>query len=315
MRWTSGVRPFAPFNQSALERHPHHEVIKTFRYVVTLHAMLQRGTPAVESQLLDTRRAFDSVAVDYDGPRGNNVLIQRMRRALWNVVRDELPPGSRLLDLGCGTGIDAAEFARCGYRVTATDWSPRMVERTRALAAHAATCSRIDARHLGIHQLDQIEGKFDGIYSDLGPLNCVPDLEAAAAECARLLRPGGKLVCSVIGRICPWEIAHYALRGRLRRAWVRAARGLTPVGMNRHTIWTRYYLPREFYRVFAEYFSLCGYRSLGLFMPPPYLVDYYRRHQRWCDWLGRLDDRLGAVPLLRGMGDHFLIVMSARSRS
>src|SRR6185437_9338097 len=275
MRWTSGVRPFAPFNQSALERHPHHEVIKTFRYVVTLHAMLQRGTPAVESQLLDTRRAFDSVAVDYDGPRGNNVLIQRMRRALWNVVRDELPPGSRLLDLGCGTGIDAAEFARCGYRVTATDWSPRMVERTRALAAHAATCSRIDARHLGIHQLDQIEGKFDGIYSDLGPLNCVPDLEAAAAECARLLRPGG---------------------------------------MNRHTIWTRYYLPREFYRVFAEYFSLCGYRALGLFMPPPYLVDYYRRHQRWCDWLGRLDDRLGAAPLLRGMGDHFLIVMSARSR-
>jgi SAM-dependent methyltransferase len=276
--------------------------------------MFEQTTPAVELQLLDTREAFDSVAADYDGPRGNNVLIQRMRRALWNAVRDEVPPGSRLLDLGCGTGIDAAEFARCGYRVTATDWSPRMVERTRALAAHAATYSRIDARHVGIHQLEQIDGKFDGIYSNLGPLNCVPDLEAAAEECARLLRPGGKLVCSVIGRICPWEIGHYALRGRFRRAWIRAARGVTPVGMNRHTIWTRYYLPREFYRVFAEHFSLCGYRALGLFMPPPYLVDYYRRHRRWCDWLGRLDDRLGAVPLLRGMGDHFLMVMSARSR-
>jgi hypothetical protein len=31
--------------------------------------------------------------------------------------------------------------------------------------------------------------------------------------------------------------------------------------------------------------------------------------------MGRLDASLGALPLLRGMGDHFLMVMSARSRS
>ncbi|HJU25734.1 MAG TPA: methyltransferase domain-containing protein, partial [Rhodanobacteraceae bacterium] len=117
-----------------------------------------RGAPVVESQLLDTRRAFDSVAADYDGPRGNNVLIRRMRRALWNAVRDDLPAGSRLLDLGCGTGIDAVAFARRGYRVTATDWSPRMVERTRARAEHAAIPSRIDVRHVGIQELDRVEG-------------------------------------------------------------------------------------------------------------------------------------------------------------
>jgi hypothetical protein len=115
-----------------------------------------------------------------------------------------------------------------------------------------------------------------------------------------------------MGRICPWELAHYALRGRFKRAAVRAARGATAVGMNRHTIWTFYYLPREFYAAFAEHFSLESYRALSLFLPPPYLVDYYRRHRNWCERLGRFDDRLGGLPLLRGMGDHFLIVMQRR---
>ena len=271
-----------------------------------------RRAPLDEAQLLDTQRAFDSVAADYDGPRGNNELIQRMRTTLWDAVHSEVQPGARLLDLGCGTGIDALEFARRGFRVVATDWSPLMVERTRARAAGAAMQSRVTVAHLGVQQLDRLDGEFDGIYSNFGPLNCAPDLAAVAAECARLLRPGGSMVCSVMGRICPWELAHYALRGRFRRAGVRAARGATAVGMNRHTIWTCYYLPREFYRAFAEHFSLEGYRALSLFMPPPYLVDYYRRRRRWYERLGRLDDRLGALPLLRDMGDHFLIVMRRR---
>ena len=265
-----------------------------------------------EVRLLDTQRAFDSVAADYDGPRGNNELIQRMRPALWGAVCRELPAGGRLLDLGCGTGLDAVEFAQRGYQVVATDWSPRMVARTQLRAAAAGMEGRVATAHLGIQQLDRLDDAFDGIYSNLGPLNCAPDLHVVAAECARLLRPGGVLAFSVIGRICPWELVHYTLRGRWRRAGVRAARGVTAVGMNHHTIWTRYYLPREFYRAFAGHFVLAGYRALGLFLPPPYLVDYYRRHPRRCGFLGRLDDRLGALPLLRDMGDHFLIVMRRR---
>jgi len=272
----------------------------------------QQGVLLDEAQLLDTQRAFDSVAADYDGPRGNNELIQRMRVTLWDTVHSTLPTGARLLDLGCGTGIDALEFARRGFHVVATDWSPQMVERTRARVAAAALGSRVTAAHLGIQQLAQLQGEFDGIYSNFGPLNCAPDLHAVADECARLLRPGGRLVFSVMGRICPWELGHYALRGRFKRAGVRAARGATAVGMNRHTIWTYYYMPREFYAAFAEQFSLENYRALSLFMPPPYLVDYYRRHRNWCERLGRLDDSLGGLPLLRGMGDHFLIVMQRR---
>lgn len=278
----------------------------------TNEPLARRGRAVDASQLLETQRAFDSVAADYDGPRGNNALIQRMRTTLWDTVATELPVGSRLVDLGCGTGLDAGEFASRGYSVLATDWSPAMVARTRERAARQGLEERLTAAHVGIQQLERLEGEFDGMYSNFGPLNCAPDLPAVAAECARLLRPDGCLVFSVIGRICPWEVGHYALRGRFKRAAVRAAQGATAVGMNGHTIWTWYHLPREFYRTFSQHFVLDRYQALSLFLPPPYLVDFYERHPRLSARLGQLDDRMGGWPLLRDMGDHFLIVMRKR---
>ncbi|WP_115004442.1 class I SAM-dependent methyltransferase [Xanthomonas campestris] len=278
----------------------------------TNEPLARRGRGVDASQLLETQRAFDSVAADYDGPRGNNALIQRMRTTLWDTVATELPVGSRLVDLGCGTGLDAGEFASRGYSVLATDWSPAMVARTRERAARQGLEERLTAAHVGIQQLERLEGEFDGMYSNFGPLNCAPDLPAVAAECARLLRPDGCLVFSVIGRICPWEVGHYALRGRFKRAAVRAAQGATAVGMNGHTIWTWYHLPREFYRAFSQHFVLDRYQALSLFLPPPYLVGFYERHPRLSARLGQLDDRMGGWPLLRDMGDHFLIVMRKR---
>lgn len=278
----------------------------------TNEPLARRGRGVDAPQLLETQRAFDSVAADYDGPRGNNALIQRMRTTLWDTVATELPVGSRLVDLGCGTGLDAGEFASRGYSVLATDWSPAMVARTRERAARQGLEERLTAAHVGIQQLERLEGEFDGMYSNFGPLNCAPDLPAVAAECARLLRPDGCLVFSVIGRICPWEVGHYAVRGRFKRAAVRAAQGATAVGMNGHTIWTWYHLPREFYRAFSQHFVLDRYQALSLFLPPPYLVDFYERHPRLSARLGQLDDRMGGWPLLRDMGDHFLIVMRKR---
>jgi SAM-dependent methyltransferase len=266
-----------------------------------------------EGQLLDTQRAFDSVAADYDGPRGNNVLIQRMRATIWQTLAELFPPGARLLDIGCGTGLDAVELARRGHPVVATDWSPQMVERARDRAAAAGLSDRVVAEHVGVQELGQLRaGAFDGIYSNFGPLNCAPDLAAVARDCAALLNPGGRLVFSVIGRICPWEFAYYALRGRWARARVRGARGAVPVSLNRHTVWAAYYTPREFYRPFAGAFTLSSYRALSLFLPPPYLAGLYERARPLGAALGWLDDHLGTLPLLRNMGDHFLIVMTRR---
>jgi ubiquinone/menaquinone biosynthesis C-methylase UbiE len=269
----------------------------------------------IDDRLIDTQQAFDSVASAYDGPIGNNALIQRMRRQLWRAVERELPAGSRLLDLGCGTGLDAAHLAERGYHVVATDWSTSMVERTRARVAERGLNQLVETLAVGMHQLDRLEDEqFDGIFTDLGAVNCVPDLGAAARGCARLLRPGGRLIASVIGRRCPWEVAYYLLRGKPTRARLRFTPGVVPVGLNGHQVWTRYYAPREFYAAFAPDFTLTWYRGLSWLLPPPYLIHWYERLKPLFRPLGWLDDRLGALPIARDLGDHFLIVMTRRDR-
>jgi SAM-dependent methyltransferase len=262
--------------------------------------------------LADTQVAFDSVAAVYDGPRGNNALIQRMRELSWRLIARYVPAPARLLDIGCGTGIDAQHFAEAGYSVLATDWSPQMVDRAAARSSALGIPDRLQAACIGAQELHRIVDRFDGAYSNFGPLNCVPDLTVTSRECARLLRPGGHLIFSVIGRVCPWELGYYLLRLHPRRALVRFARAMTAVRLNAHTVWSRYYTPREFYDCFAGDFELVRFRALSLFLPPPYLIDFYESAPRLNRALGWLDDHLGGWPLLRAAGDHFLIILRRR---
>lgn len=262
----------------------------------------------------ETARAFDAVALEYDSALGNNVLIQRMRKRLIDRIVATFPADGRLLDLGCGTGIDAADLAARGYEIVAIDSSRAMIERTQARAASENVESGVNAIYCGIHELEHLfPNEFDGMYSDLGPLNCIPDLHDASHKMARLLKPRGRIVASVIGKYCPWEFAFYAFRFNFARASVRLTSHSVPVPLAREKIWTRYYSPREFYRAFEEEFELKSLRALNLFMPPPYLAHVVERYVGLFAPLSFLDDLFSTYPLIRNLGDHFLIELQRRN--
>jgi SAM-dependent methyltransferase len=262
-----------------------------------------------ERALLDTQAAFDGVAAEYGLSNARNPTLCAMRRRALDCFRRVVPAGSHVLDLGCGPGEDDEALAREGYWVTAIDWSPEMVKQARHRLRPVA--DRVTVHHLGIHQLDGLAlGPFDAAYSSFGPLNCVPDLAVAARQIGGRLRPGAALIASVIGRVCPWEMALYLARGDLARARVRFARAPVPVPLGGRTVWTRYYTPGQFARAFEPAgFARVSLRSLGLLAPPPYLEGFAMRHPRIHSRLHRLDDFVGTWPVLRQVGDHFLIVL------
>jgi SAM-dependent methyltransferase len=279
--------------------------------VFTQNIVAER-TVVVTRALAETREAFDAVAGGYDRSNRDNRLLCAMRERVQRTIAAHVPPGSHLLDLGCGPGTDAAAMAIAGFRVTAIDWSPAMVDRAQQRVREAGVAERVDVHHLGIHEVDRLDAAdlVDAAYSNFGPLNCVADLSAAATRIAARIKPGGLLIASVIGRVCPWEMALYASRGDLSRALIRFRRDLVPVPLDGRTVWTRYLTPREFEVPFiAAGMTRVSVRALGLLTPPPYLQAFAGRHPSLIDRLQRAEDGCGGWPVLRAWGDHFLIVM------
>jgi SAM-dependent methyltransferase len=261
-------------------------------------------------QFQDTAHAFDSVATFYDGDTGNNALVQSMRAELWRAVVRRVPANGRLLDIGCGTGIDAEYFARRGFAVTGIDASRAMVAQTRARTRDVPAAQPVRVENIGAHELERLRAEaFDGIYSDLGPLNCVPDLRGVARTCANLLKRKGVLIFSVMGRYCPWEMVYYTVRGDFKQARRRWAREMVPVNLNDGVVWTKYYTPREFFRHFEKEFQLVAYRGLNVFLVPPYLLRWYDHARAAMIPLLWLDAHVAGLPFVRDVGDHFLMTM------
>jgi len=98
--------------------------------------------------------------------------------------------GEDVLDIACGTGNAALRAARAGGRTTGLDLTPELFDAGRALAAEAGV--DIDWVEGDAEDLPFTDASFDVVLSTFGVM-FAPRHQVAAAEAARVLRPGGRL--------------------------------------------------------------------------------------------------------------------------
>lgn len=103
-------------------------------------------------------------------------------------------PGERVVDIGCGAGIDtliAARMVGTAGRAVGVDMTPAMLEKAEA-SADGMDLDNIEFRKGYGEELPVEDGWADVVISN-GVLNLMPDKAAALQEMARVLRPGGRL--------------------------------------------------------------------------------------------------------------------------
>ena len=110
------------------------------------------------------------------------------------VARAGVRPGATVLDVACGTGNVAIPAALSGGRVTGVDLTPEHFPAARARAAAAGVA--VDWIEGDVEALPFEDDTFDIVLSAFGCM-FAPRHAVAAAELARVLRPGGRLgICA-----------------------------------------------------------------------------------------------------------------------
>jgi ubiquinone/menaquinone biosynthesis C-methylase UbiE len=241
---------------------------------------------------------FDLLAADYDRTWTNTGAGRLQRDAVWRQLLPLFDSGDTVLDLGCGTGEDASHLARLGIRVSAIDASPAMVRIAQSRGVSAEVGS--------IEELQALDGVFDGVISNFGALNCVPELSSLRSPLARLIRSGGHLAICLMGRFCLNESLHFIREFRFRKA-ARRWKGQTfakrldlPVYYPSASAVTQALMPE---------FRLVSRTGIGLAVPPSGIANLSPASLRT---RARIDAHVAAWPILRAMADHQLYIFRRR---
>lgn len=193
-----------------------------------------------------------------------------IRSVLWQRYTQLFKPGQTVLDVGCGTGIDALFMAGHGIRVVGIDASPAMIAQANAKLQDAALRELVELSVTDASALESLpQTGFDGIVSAFASLSTLADLDRFGVQSARLLRPGGVLVLHLLNRTSLWEWIGLVRAGRWREAREldrNLERNFIIGGRS-----VRHYLhhAREAYaRFFASRFRLRRAYGLGILRPP-----------------------------------------------
>ncbi len=158
----------------------------------------EAGLPQGEAKVKAVDEMFDAIAPKYD--LLNRLLTFGMdvgwrRRTVRSLG---LARGSVVLDLACGTGDLCRELAKRGHRAVGVDRSAGM------LAAHRTTAPLVRGDAL---RLPFPDNSVDGIVCGFALRN-FSSLKPFLAECARVLRPGGRValleVATPENRVLRW---------------------------------------------------------------------------------------------------------------
>jgi ubiquinone/menaquinone biosynthesis C-methylase UbiE len=251
--------------------------------------------------------AFSLTAEKYDSFAQDHPNLTRMRSKVYDHVARLVPAGAHILELNAGTGTDAVQLARRGYRLHATDVAPGMLDRLHQKVRDLNLGDRLTVEQRSFLSLTDVPGApFDAIFSDLGGLNCIADLSPVIAQMPNVLRPGGIVTWVLMPHVCLWEMAEI-FRGNFRLACRRFSRHAVRANLEGLHFDVYYFSPRQVLDWFGSSYDLIALEGLSVLTPTAESKNFAKMFPRAYRTLAWLDDRLSPHWPWSGWGDFFIL--------
>src|ERR1051325_2649819 len=256
--------------------------------------------------------AFSTQAAAFDELDKASPIIQWMRKRVHEHVLRHAKPGGRVLELNCGTGIDALFFAGKGFTVHATDNAPGMLEEFEKKKKSSPSSSRITTQQLSFNELKKLQGeKFDHVFSDFGGLNCTGDLSSVLKSISPLLGDRGRITLVLMPVVCPWEMMQF-FKGNFQLARRRFSKNGADSIVENTSFKTWYYSPAYVRKALKNDYRQLALEGLASVCPPPYMENFAKRLPRTLRFLQRWDQSLCTLPPFRSWADHYIITLEKK---
>ena len=257
--------------------------------------------------------AFDRLAADYD-ELTDGEIFRVFRQRTHRAFARHFGPDSRVLEIGCGTGLDTAFLASRCRHVVACDPSEAMATRTLRRLAKDGLEARATVMPCGLQDVQSFLDAlvpyepFDGIVSNFGALNCVCHLAPLGAVVRRHLRAGGTMLLGVMSRVCLMEALYFTATWRPQLATRRLGTGAVAVPVAGIDVPTFYHRTSALRATLGGDVRLRAIEGIGVFVPPPYLEARWQELPRSVRGVVvAIDDWLAPWPPFNRFGDHVLL--------
>jgi SAM-dependent methyltransferase len=274
------------------------------------------GNPALALQTLasleESQKAWDLAAQTYESAFIETSTGRLWRSAVWAELDRAFIPGSTVLEMNCGTGVDAIHLASRGIAVCACDISSAMIERARNGATAAGLDRLIDFRVLATEELDQIplEERFTGAFSNFSGLNCVADLNAVSQTLAARLDQDSIVLLCMLGPSAKWERFWRIVQRTIDRIGHRKPESRTP-----RSVQVTRYSYKDVAAAFQPYFELRSRKGIGIFVPPAFVDRTAARFPKIIRMLGAVDRVVAKMPFFRDHGGCVLLEFERTART
>lgn len=254
---------------------------------------------------------FNAIAQTYDTDFSFSKIGRMQRMRVWKNLMPYLKNNKpkSILEINCGTGVDAYWLAEQGYQVVATDISAEMIH----CAANKKTTETANHPDFLVCGFDDVVTTFKGqtfdvIFSNFAGLNCVnkQGLEKLNRDFASLLAPNGQLIMVLLGKYCWMERLYFQLKGLPDRAKRRLAVDMVQLGKG-HIQPTYCYSVQETKELFND-FECIAFKPIGVAIPPSYLEPIIKKLPFLIPIVQLAEYLLGNISLFSNYADHTFLV-------
>jgi SAM-dependent methyltransferase len=260
--------------------------------------------------------AFDSASDEYDFTIRQNFINVWIRNRSIEELLSLTTPEDVLLEIGCGTGVEAIQISKHVRGIVATDISSKMLSLLDQKLIARKLGGKIKTIQLGASEIGRARellpnGKVRVAYSFNGALNCEPRIKEFPPGLWKLMEPKGLFVCSVRNTFCLSEALTHAAVLQVDRLAPRKKQPVM-VSVGGIDIPSYYYSPGKFADIFKTHFRLRKMIGLPGLLPPAYLSNTYVKIRKGLLFFENAERVLASHYPVNRLGDQTLVVFERR---